>query len=226
MKKSSIGIRNESSLHKTLKFQYAASAKKTEVAVGEYVADAISEDGEFIEVQTGSFAPLEKKVKELAAIGKVRIIHPVVVTKTLETYDANGDFLYRRKSNLHGSIWNIFNPLLHAPLLPLVKNVKIELAMIDTTERRVRDGKGSWRRKGVSIQDKQLSAWHERVLFAKKSDYLCFIPFKKGEKFTVSSLAHREGLKTVIARKALYVLAKMKLVKRIGKDGRAWVYIR
>jgi len=225
-KKHSIGTKNESSLHRTLKYQYTGPGGKTEAAVGEYVADGITASGEYIEVQTGSFGPLVKKVKELISHGKVRIIHPVIVSKQIEVYDKNGDFLYKRKSPVKGSIWDIFDPLLYAPELPLLKGLMIELAMVGTTEKRIKDGKGSWRRKGISIDDKKLSAWHERYLFKSKNDYLCFIPFNKDEEFTVSLLAKEMDIKTETARKALYVLTKMKLVKRICKKGNAWVYVR
>jgi len=59
-----IGTSNESSLHRTLKFQYTGPGGKTEVEAGEFVADGIRKDGEYIEVQTGSFAPLKKKSAE------------------------------------------------------------------------------------------------------------------------------------------------------------------
>jgi len=220
----SIGTKNESSLHRTLKFEYAGPGGKTEAAVGEYVTDGITASGEYIEVQTGSFAPLAKKVKELTAHGKVQIIHPIIVSKIIEVYDEKGGLLYRRKSPAHGTIWDLFDALLYAPQLPLTKGVVIELAMVEVTEKRIKDGKGSWRRKGISIFDKELTAWHERFLFKRKTDYLCFIPFKKGEEFTVSSHAQKAGIKTEVARKALYVLNKMGLIERIGKKGTAWVY--
>ena len=244
-KYSAIGTRNESSLHKTLKFQYAGPGGKTEAVVGEFVADALRRDGEYIEVQTGSFAPLKKKVKEIAAnsasgavSGKVRgrrtvqscrivrIIHPVAVTKVIEVYSPLEKLLYRRKSPVHGSIWNIFDALLYAPELPLINGVKIEIVLCDITEKRVKDGKGSWRRKGISIKDKELSAWRESVLLSKPADYLRFVPFKKSEEFTVSSMAEKAEISRITAQKTLYVLTKMKIVKKTGKKGNAWVYKR
>jgi hypothetical protein len=224
--KKSIGTRNESSLHRTLKYQYAGPGGKTETAVGEYVADGINSGGEYIEVQTGSFAPLKKKVKEFATAGKVRIIHPIALTKKIEVYDPKGKLLYRRKSPKRGSLWSLFDALIYAPELPLIRGVAIEIVMADIIEKRVKDGKGSWRRKGISIRDRELAAWHESVLFKKPSDYLRFVPFKKSEEFTVSSLAERACIDKWTAQKALYVLTKMKVVKRIGKKGREWLYIR
>ena len=221
-----IGVKNESNLHRTLKYRYAGPGGKTEVPVGEFVADGINKDGEFIEVQTGSFAPLKKKVKEYAALGKVRIIHPIAVTKTIEVYDPGGSLLYRRKSPVHGSLWDIFNALMYAPELPLIRGVIIEIVLTDITEKRVKDGKGGWRRKGISIKDKSLSAWHESILLKKPSDYLRFVPYKKKEEFTVPLLAKRAGIDKFAARKALYVLTKMKVIKRIGKKGSTWLYTR
>jgi len=221
----SIGTKNESSLHRTLKYRYAGPGGKTEAEVGEYVADGISKEGEYIEVQTGSFGPLKKKVKEFASHGKVRIIHPIAVTKRIEVYDTNGKLLYRRKSPVRGSLWNLFDALLHAPELPLIKGVTLELVLADITEKRVKDGKGSWRRKGTSIKDRELSAWHESILLKKPADYLRFVPFKKKEEFTVSLFAKHAELDKWTARKVLYVLNKMKVVKRIGKKNRELLYV-
>ena len=241
-----VGTLNESSLHKTLKFQYAGPKGLTEAEIGEFVADGVREDGEYIEVQTGSFAPLRKKIKALAKNkkAKIRIIHPIAVNKYIEVYDDEAfkpqrtrsaqrnvnkkeTILWRRKSPKKGSIWSLFEALMYAPELPLLPGVTIEAVLVDVTEIRVKDGKGSWRRKGISIKDRKLTAWHESIVFKKPSDYnRRFIPFKKGEKFTTAVLAARAAINTDTARMALFVLTKMKLVKRTEKQGNAWVYIR
>jgi len=224
--KKSIGTKNESSLHKTLKFQYTGAGGKSEVSLGGFVADGIRKDGEYIEVQTGSFGPLKRKIKEFASHGKVKIIHPIVVSKKIEVFNTEGKLLYSRKSPVKGTLWNLFDALLYAPEVPLIKGVTVEVVLVDITEKRVKDGKGAWRRKGISIKDKVLSALHESILFSKKNDYLRFVPFKKKEEFTASSLAKETDIKPWVARKVLYVLTKMKAVKRIGKKGNAWIYTR
>jgi hypothetical protein len=226
-RKNKIGTRNESSLHRTLKFRYAGSGGKTEVASGDFVADGINKHVEYIEVQTGSFGPLLKKVKEFAKHGKVRIIHPIAVKKTIEVYEPkNGKLLYRRKSPKKGTRWDLFDALMYAPALPLIKGVTIEIVLADITEKRVKDGKGSWRRKGISIMDREISAWHENVVFEKPADYLKFIPFKKKEEFTTTLLSERAGIGKWTARIAMYVLTKLKVVKRIGKKSNSWLYVR
>jgi hypothetical protein len=229
--KNTIGTKNESSLHRTLKYRYTGLKGKTEVETGEYIADGIDPDGEFIEVQTGSFAPLKDKVKEFTALGKVKIIHPIALNTIIEMYECKnngkpGKLLYKRRSPRKRTLWSFFDALVYAPLLPLTRGLRIEVVLVDVTEKRINDGKGARRRKGVSIMDRELTSLHESVLFKKKSDYLRFIPFKKGWEFTSAMLAETAKITGETARKTLYVLTKMNMVSRIGKKNNLLVYVR
>ena len=219
-----IGTERESSLHRTLKFRYAGAGGRVESTLEGYVCDGISREGEIIEVQTGSFGPLKRKAKELAALGKLRIIHPVILRKYIEVYDPEGNRLYRRRSPRQGSEWDLFSALIHAPELPETAGLSIELALVEVREKRIKDGRGSWRRGGVSIADRDLIAWHGSVSLAEKRDYRRFVPFGAEERFTVKDLAGKAAIDPALAGKALYVLRKMGLVKRTTKKGRAWVY--
>jgi hypothetical protein len=231
--KKPIGTRNESNLHRTLKIQYAGPCGKTEIKTGEFITDGRKADGEYIEIQTSNFASLEKKVKEITKNDKLRIIHPVAVKKIIEVYEPpsvrkkqTGKLLYRRTSPVKGSRWNIFDALVYAPTLPLFRGLTIEIALVEIIEKRVKDGKGSWRRKGVSIKDKTLTCLQENIILKKPTDYRMFIPFAKKEEFTSSMLAQKSCIDMRTARKALYVLTKMKIVKRTGKLGNSWKYVR
>ncbi|MDR3139447.1 MAG: hypothetical protein LBT95_07210 [Treponema sp.] len=222
--KNRIGTERESSLHRALKFRYAGPEGKTEIAAGGYVCDGISGSGEFIEVQTGSFGPLKQKIRELAELGHIRIIHPIIIRKDIEIFDAEGNLQYRRKSPHKGTEWDLFKALLYAPELPLVPNLIIELALVDIVERRIQDGRGSWRRKGLSIADKVLETCHASLPLMSPEDYHRFIPFEAEEQFTARELGKRARIKTDIAQKTLYVLTRINLVERAGKRGNAWVY--
>jgi len=219
-----IGTSNESSLHRYLKYRYAGQDGETETKIAGFIADGINAKGEYIEVQTGSFGPLKKKA--LALRGRLRVIHPVIITKYIEVYSKRGRLLYRRKSPRKGTAWDLFNALVYAPELPLIPGLVIELALADIAERRVRDGKGSWRRKGVSIRDRQMLALRDTIALKKPSDYKRFVPFKKNEKFTSALLAEKAGIRVDLARKTLYVLVKLGVVKKTGKRGNALVYVR
>jgi len=217
----SIGTKHESSLHRELKFQYAGQDGQTEAEVAGFVADGINAEGEYIEVQTGSFGPLKKKA---AALRRLRIIHPVIIVKYIEVYNKKGRLQYRRKSPRKGTPWDLFNVLVYAPDLPLIPGLVIELALVDAAEQRVQDGKGSWRRRGVSIRDRRILAVHDRITLKKTSDYTRFVPFRKNEEFTSTLLAKKAGISVDLARKTLYVLKKLKILKNTGKQGNSLVY--
>ncbi|MDR1099461.1 MAG: hypothetical protein LBL28_03175 [Treponema sp.] len=221
----SIGTRTESGLHRALKFRYTGFRGETEIPVGTYVADGISGDGEIIEVQIGSFGPLKEKVPEFCRKGKVRIIHPIVVTKYIDVFDSDGNKQYRRKSPRKGSVWDLFKALLYAPDLPLIPKLRIELALVDVLEKRVADGLGSWRRRGQRIAGRELAAWHGSLILDSAEDYRRLVPFTGEESFTVTDFMKKTHILRPLAGKTLYVLSKMGVVNRTGKKKNAWVYV-
>lgn len=222
---SRIGTERESSLHRALKVRYAGPEGKTEVAAAGYVCDGMNDSGEFFEIQTGSFGPLKRKARELAELGRLRIIHPIIVGKYIEIIDEGGTVQSRRKSPRRGTEWDLFKALLYAPELPLIPGLTVELILVDIAERRIRDGRGSWRRGGDRITDKILETCHYSVPLITLGDYYRFLPFQAGERFTVRELGDRARIRPDIARKTLYVFTKLKLVERVDKRGNAWVYV-
>jgi hypothetical protein len=221
---SSIGTKNESELHRSLKFQYSGPDGVTEALIGGYVCDGQTCEGEIIEVQIGSFGPLKEKIKNLTESGKVRIIHPIVVQKYIELYDKEEKLIHRRKSPKKGGVWDLFKVLIYAPELPLLPRLTVELALVDIAEKRIDDGSGSWRRKGVSIAGRSIYAWRESFILQKPKDYYQFIPFRKKELFTACDLALATGISVSVARKTVYTLSKMGLIEKAGKQGNAIVY--
>ncbi len=222
----SIGTERESSLHAALKAMYAGEYGRTEVDSGGYVCDAQTSDGEFVEIQTGSFGPLKAKIARLSPYSRIRIVHPILMEKHIELLDEDGAVLRRRKSPKKGSQWDVFSALVYAPELAGAPNVSIELVLISIKELRVQDGRGSWRRSGVSIRDKELLECSGAILLKRAEDYLRFLPFREDEAFTVRRLAEASSISAALARKSLYVLHCMDVVERKGKEKRAWVYER
>ena len=220
---NNIGILKESSLHKYLKFQYSDTGK-TEISVGDYVCDGQNKKGELIEVQTGSFGPLKEKINTISKKKKIRIIYPVIIRKHIELYDTDGKLMRKKKSPKKGNIWDIFDALIYAPDLCLARNVTLELALLDIVEKRVNDGKGSWKRKGITIEDKIPLCLHESIILKKPGDYFHFIPFEKDAEFTVKDLGEKAGIPLHLANKCIYVLKKSGLIEKTGKQGRAFLY--
>jgi hypothetical protein len=222
----SIGTENESSLHNSLK-NYYAGLGKTETSRAGYVCDAIGTDGEAIEIETSHFSSLKKKIPALAKSGKVRLIYPVIVKKTIELYGPDGILLSRRKSPKKGSVWDIFDELVHAPELLKLKNLTVEIIYVDAIERRCNDGKGSWRRKGVSIVDrileKQPKAINENLILKKKADWLKqFLPFR--DDISTKTLSEAANIRSDKAMHAIYTFRKAGFLEKKHKQGRSWVY--
>ena len=62
-------------------------------------------------------------------------------------------------------IVDVFEELVRIPSLFLEDNLSLEVLMIEDEEIRCLDGKGSWRRRGISIKDRKLIKIFEKVEF-------------------------------------------------------------
>ncbi|MDR0708296.1 MAG: hypothetical protein LBF60_10575 [Treponema sp.] len=226
-------MERESALHYALKIQYAGIDGKTEAAVRcgqngarQYICDGVTGAGEIIEVQTGSFAPLKEKIRDLSREYRIHVIHPIVLRKRIELFTKDGAVIRSRKSPAAGGKWDVFKALVYGWEIAALDNVRIELAFVDIAETRIDDGLGSWRRKGVRIADKRLIARGPSIVLGEKADYLQFAPFEPDERWTAADLALRAKIRLPLAQKTVFVLTKLNAITRIGKRGRAWVYSR
>ncbi|MDR0539051.1 MAG: hypothetical protein LBG74_00895 [Spirochaetaceae bacterium] len=221
-----IGSRHESDLHRELKNKYTGYSGKTEIEIEGFVCDGLADNDTLIEVQLNSFAPLLRKAEKLCVAHRLLIVHPVVQKKTILTFDKDGNLLLRRASPRKGSDWDLFKALVYAPLLPLYSNVSIELVRVEVVETRIKDGRGSWRRKGVSLAGKRLVNCLGAFRLNVPADYLRFLPFNADEMWTSCLLAKKAGIRPSLAQKTLYVLFRLGLVEVAGKDGRArlWAF--
>ncbi len=75
-KPNAIGELNERSLHRALKAHYATPGSVTEQAVDGFVADVLI-GGRIVEIHTGSFWPLKKKLPRLLERFAVTLVYPV-----------------------------------------------------------------------------------------------------------------------------------------------------
>ena len=219
-----IGVENESSLHRALKNMYSEHGGQTEVEMGGYVCDCVNGSGDIIEIQTGSFAPLRKKLAELGSLARVTIVYPVIKEKRIVLYDDHDGLIRGRKSPKKGCKWDLFDALIHAPELIRLPNISVEIAVVDILEKRKADGKGSWRRGGVSIVDRFLQNYIHSIPLYGLKDYMQFVPFAPNETFTTAALADRAGIRTELARKTTYVLKRVKLIEQTGKSGRSKLF--
>ena len=215
----SIGLRNEKSLHASLKKWYAIPGDRLEVKINGYIIDLVRNDI-LVEIQTKNFSAMGKKLRTLILDHRVRLIHPIAITRWIIKLEGDGGTLIsRRKSPKAGGIYNLFDELIRIPDLMDNDNFSIELLMIIEEEIRIDDGKGSWRRKGVSISDRRLLEVVRKVKLVDKEDFRIFIPENIDKPFSNKMLSKAVGVPISKARKATYCLKKMHLIKEVGKKG-------
>ncbi|MGH4052041.1 MAG: hypothetical protein ACREVX_11960 [Clostridium sp.] len=211
-----INIKNEKSLHSSIKQWYIEPGDRFEVKVDKYVIDLVREDS-LIEIQTKNFSAIANKLRNLVKYNKVMLVHPIAIEKYIVTTDITNEIISRRKSPKKGKLMDLFDELIRIPDLMSQENFILEILMTKEEEIRCKDGKGSWRRKGISIKDRKLIEVTQKVTFKEEKDFLVFLPDELPLKFTNKQLAKELKVTVYKARKITYCFRKMNLICQVGK---------
>jgi hypothetical protein len=206
----------EYSLHYELKEWYMVSGDEVEVTIDDFRVD-ILRDKLLIEIQTGNFSSIRKKLIKLLLNNKIRLVYPIAKLKWIAHVSRSGELVRRRKSPKKGKLTDLFYELVHAPCLIKDKNFSIEVLLIEEEEIRCNDGRGSWRRRGVSIKDRKLLNVFDRFVFRDSRDFLEFLPKKLDRHFTNRVLASKLGISIRLAQKITYCLRKMGAIYIVSK---------
>lgn len=206
----------EYSLHSEIKNWYMAPGDELEVKVEDFIVD-IHRNKLLIEIQTRNFSAIKKKLKKLLLNNHMRLVYPIAKVKWIVHISKSGNFVRRRKSPKKGNLIDLFYELVHMPELTKDKNFSLEVLIVEEEELRCYDGRGSWRRKGVSVKDRKLLNVLDRILFKNSRDYLEFLPKELDRHFTNKALALKLGVPIRLAQKATYCLTKMGAISIAGK---------
>jgi hypothetical protein len=219
-----IGLYNEKSLHSDIKRWYALPGDRLEVRVDGYIVDLVR-DELLIEIQTRNFYAIKNKLKKLAKNHKVLLVHPIAAEKLIIYMDEAGEMLLSKKrSPKKGRVTDIFDNLVRTADLINDPNIEIEVILTKEEEIRCDDGKGSWRRKGVSIRDRKLSEVIDIVRFKNAEDFLKLLPEGLEKPFTNASLAKALRITKSKAQKLSYSLKIMGAIEAMGKSGNSILY--
>jgi hypothetical protein len=219
-----IGTQNESSLHASLKEYYRQSGDIVEGRVDGYHIDVVQED-RLVEIQTKNFTSIRKKLAKLLESYNVHLVYPIVLRRDIvKIAPETGELLSTRKSPKKGDIYDLFSELIRMPHLILHPRLTIEAVLIKEREIRCDDGKGSWRRRGVSIVDRSLAEVVESRSFSSASDYMSLLPPDIPCPFTNKDLAKLAGVARGKAQKMTYTFKKAGLLEEVGKKGNELLY--
>jgi len=210
---------NEYSLHSEIKNVYSLPGDQFEVKLGNYIVD-ILRGNLIIEVQTKNFSALKEKLQTLAETHHVRLVYPLPERKWITYITKDNVVLNRRKSPKRGMLTDVFRELVMISNMLGVANFSMEVLLINEEEVRCADGRGSWRRRGVSIKERRLLRVNRRVLFQSKADFLNVLPDGLNRVFTNNELAKLAKISVRTARQITYCLRKSGAIRIAEKEGR------
>jgi hypothetical protein len=224
MTSPSIGTLNENPLHAALKKWYARPEDQIEVPLAGYVIDIVR-DGQLIEIQTGNFGAIRRKLVSLATDHPLRLVHPIPRFKWIVKLGDEGQTLSRRKSPKQGRLHDIFAPLVSIPQLIEHPNFEIEVLLVDLEETRRYDGKRGWRRGGWVIDERRLLDVVAQQRLCSAQDLMALLP-PLPDLFTTADLAEAAGTSRRIAQKTVYCLRIARRIQIVGKQGNTLLYQR
>lgn len=217
-----IGTLNERSLHAQLKQRLSQADDQFEVPLDGYVIDIVrpdTPDYHLIEIQTGNFGSLRKKMDALVPNYLLQLVYPVPAQKWILK---NGR---RRKSPKRGTIYTLFSQLVYLPALLAEPNFSLRVLLVDVEETKVFDpSRRGRRRKGWVSAETVLLDITASHIFWEPADLLSLIPHPLPQPFSTADLARAIGQPRAVAQKMAYCLRHLQLVDIVGKDGNAMLY--
>jgi len=224
---SAIGTLNEKPLHRALKSWYARPDDGLEVALDGFVIDIVRGDT-LIEIQTGSFSSIKRKLEVLTAAHPVRLVYPVARDRWIVRLVVAGsdDVLGRRRSPKHGGYEHLFAALVSFPRLMASPNFALEVLLIQEEELRRRDEKRGWRRHGWVVQERRLLDVVGRRRFDAPEDLVDLLPAGLPVPWSTADLARALPCRRRLAQQMAYCLREMDVIEPAGKQGNAILYAR
>jgi hypothetical protein len=222
---AAIGTLREGELHRQLKQWYRRPGDLVEEVVSDYVVDIVRGDL-LIEIQTGSFTPLRRKLERLAPDHPVRIVTPIAVTRRIVRLSGEGEILSSRRSPVHGRVEDIFARLVSIPALLCRPGVEIEVLLTEESEMRVHRPGRAFRRHGWVVCGRSLASIVDRRRIAGPGDAVALLPPRLPREFDTAELADSAGISRRLAQQMTYCLSAMGAIEMVGIRRRARVYRR
>ena len=219
-----IGTLSEKTMHAVLKHYYAPDEEMHEIPIENYVAD-IYTGTEIIEIQTRAMDRMRKKLEAFLPLYPVTIVYPMPREKWLYWIDeATGEVSPKRKSPKKGNPYQAFIELYKIRPFLSHPNLRLRLDLIDMEEYRLLNGWSRDKKKGSERYDRIPTAFVEEVCIDCVRDYMQLIPYELPEQFTVKEFAKCAKIPVRLAGTILLIFYDLKLVDRVGKSGKSYVY--
>ena len=224
--RAAIGELNERSLHRALKARYAVPGSLTEHAIDGFVADVVIGD-RIVEIHTGIFWGLRKKLTRLLPRFAVTLVHPIAKDRYIvKVPESSTALTTRRKSPKHGSVFAIFSALASIPELLEHPNLTLEVVMTVEEEIRAADATRNRRRGGWTRLDRRLVEVAETHRIGAMADLFAMLDGDLAETFTTRDIAAAMRSSRRLGQQAAFCFREAGVTEICGKDGNALIYRR
>ena len=204
-----IGLLGEKWQHQIIKRYLTEDPREHEVKLAgtRFVSD-VRVGNAIYEVQTGSFAPMKKKLERYFADPSltVTVVHPLPAVRHLTWMDpATGEFgKSRRVAGKRDPV--LLLPALY-PLIPLLSHVgtgrlSFRLLLLEVEDFKLLDGKSRDRKHGATRLERIPVGLMDDLLFTSPSDFAALLPPSLPSPLTVAGLSRATGLQGLDAYSA------------------------
>ncbi len=228
-----IGLLGEKWQHQIIKRYLTEDAAEHEVKLAgtRYVSDVRVGD-DIYEVQTGSFAPMRKKLERYLSDPalNVTVVHPLPAVRYLSWMDPRtGEIGDARR------VAGKRNPLLLVPelypLIPLLPyfaagRLAFRLLLLEVRDYRLLDGRTRDRKAGSTRLERIPTALVADRTFRTPGELAALLPGELPEPMTVAEFAKGTGIHGLDAYSAVRVLLALGIFADAGKKGRGMAFRR
>lgn len=226
--RAGIGTYGEKTVHSVLKNYFEPYSDGHEMKIGSFVADIVGEDG-IIEIQTGGFERLRKKLEAFLPVSRVTVVHPIPRRKWIISINPEtGEQGKKRKSPVTGTPYDIFPELYKIKPYLADENFRLCIVMLDIEEYRMppeTSGLKRGRRRGYVRYDRIPTELADEIHINCADDWSYFIPDGLPREYTSDEFGTLSGVGVRYSSLVLNVLTAAGAVRRIGKRGSRYLYI-
>lgn len=223
---SSIGTKQEKTLHQTIKYYLTLDEAKHEISVDKKIVDVLIDD-EIFEIQTQGFDKLRTKLDVLLPNHKLTVVYPVPYIKNIYLINEQGEIINNRKSPKKGSPLEIFKELYKIKSYLKNDNLNFKIIMFNSEEYRDIVVKKHIRSKGYKRNDQIVSD------IVKEYNIDMNYPFIKlldelnlPSDFTTEDVRKKGKISKKVSSLVLNILLYLEQVEKVGSKNRYIVYKR
>lgn len=220
---SGIGVLREGPLHAAIKTAIARVGDRQEVPVDGFVIDIVRADGELVEIQTGGFTALGRKLDVLLDAHRVRIVHPIAARTTIVRVDADGQVVREQTSPKRATALEVFDKLVAFPSLLSHPNLAIEVLLLH--EQSVRGPAPSVTRgRRRDPAQRRMLELIDSVEIKGAAAALRLIGALPPAPFTTREVADALGCRRLLAQRIVYCLRLADMLEPAGRRRSAPLY--